>query len=131
MAIGLAASGEKTLTPGTFEEQLFDPIDDGDPVYIIHGFQGGTWVHISVRVSGMTAYGKISVTLQKVGTIEYDLKLVQTAEGFLEAYDIPIPVGKEGPALKILYGEASTLEITFSNDGGTVSTTRNVTLEEG
>ena len=129
--VGLAAQGEKSLTPGTFDEQLFDPIEEGDPVHIIHGFQGGTWVHISVRVTGMTAYGKIAVSLEKVGTIEYDLKLVQTAEGFLEAYDIPIPVGKEGPALEILYGQPSTLEITFSNDSDVVTSTRSVTLEEG
>ena len=27
-----------------------------------------------------------------VGTIEYSIKLVRSAEGFREAYDIPIPV---------------------------------------
>ncbi len=66
-------------------------MDDIDEVPVIHGFQGGTWIHLSVRVTGLPSDGMIEASLGDVGSIRYGLKLTRSPEGFLEAYDIPIP----------------------------------------
>jgi hypothetical protein len=124
--------GEAALIPGTNEEQLFAEIQDGDTVYIIHGFQGGTWVHLSIRVTGLSSAGSVFVSLgPAIGEIQYDLKLIRTAEGFLEAYDIPIPVVFAGEELEALYGQDATLEVRFTTSEGEVIAIRDVILGDG
>ena len=116
----------------TNDEQLFNEIEEGDVVYIIHGFQGGTWVHLSIRVTGLPSVGTVLARLGLgVGEIQYDLKLIRTAEGYLEAYDIPIPIPFEGMELDALYGQDTTLEVRFTTEDGEVTPSRLVTLEEG
>ena len=76
--------------------------------------------------------GTITASLgAEVGEITYDLKLIVTAEGYLEAYDIPIPIPFEGDELDTLYGQETTLEVRFETELGETSTTREVVLEEG
>lgn len=125
-------TGDPEISPGTNHEQLFEEILDGDPCYIIQGFQGGVWVHLSIRVNGLPSTGKMFASLgSAVGEVEYDIKLMRTAEGYLEAYDIPIPVWVPEDQLDTLYGEEATLVVRFTTELGEVTAERSVVLEEG
>ncbi len=125
-------SGQPELIPGLHKEQLFVPLANGDGLGIIHGLQGGTWIHLSVRIGGMPKYGTIGADLgAEVGAIEYKIKLVRTAEGFLEAYDIPIPIKREGAALDALFGSKAVLDVRFSAGDKKVEAKRDVVLEKG
>ena len=124
--------GEKEMILGVYEEQLFRSLNDDDPVHIINGLQGGTWVHLSIRISGMPRVGTVKVTLgEDIGDIEYRLKLVRTAEGFLEAYDIPVPVPLEGDELEALYGQTVWLKVSFTSEEHFVGAENQVVLEKG
>jgi len=127
-----AGPGEKNMALGVYEEESFREIDEGDSLPIINGLQGGTWVHLSVRVSGLPRSGNIAVQLGNgIGSVEYSLKLLRTAEGFLEAYDIPIPVPFEGEELEALFGTTVSIKVEYSADSGAVTAETLVVLEKG
>ena len=136
------AGVEKTLIPGIYEEQLFRSLEPQDPLHIVAGFQGGIWVHISLRVTGMRSRGQIEaqITLgedgggEEIGVTEFSIKLVRTAEGFLEAYDVPIPVGHRGASLQDidhLFGRSATLTVRYTAEEIVLEETTIVTLERG
>ncbi len=121
--------GDPGLVLGLFEEQLFSELSDGDDVAIVYGLQGGTWLHLSMRVFGIRPDGQISVSLAndvtELGAVAYPLRLTRSAEGFLEAYDIPIPVNPpDGEELSILFGQRYTIVISF--ESGEVSATASI-----
>lgn len=126
-----AVTGEPGLTLGIYEEQLFRELDDGADVPVIHGSQGGTWVHLSIRVTGLPADGLISATLGEVGSIRYGLKLTRSPEGFLEAFDIPVPVRVPEDELEGLFGTTLELHVSFTVDDTTVEARLPVKLVEG
>ena len=128
--------GEPSLVAGTYEEQLFRELEEGAPLHVIHGFQGGTWVHLSVRVNGMPRSGEIAVSLNaqggaEVGRVSYGIELVRAAEGFLEAYDVPVPLPDDDVFLDDLMGQRGTLAVTYHAGGEQVSTTVGVVFREG
>jgi len=130
--------GDPWLIPGIFEEQLFSEVEGGGEMHIIHGFQGGVWVHLSIRVNGMRSLGRIKAGLgedHSVGETQYDLRLSRTAEGYLEAYDIPIPISYRGDDLaghlESLYGVEHPLNITFRVQDRSVSDQRLIVLQPG
>ncbi len=130
--------GDPWLIPGVVEEQLFTEVESGGEMHIIHGFQGGVWVHLSIRVNGMRSLGRIQAGLgedNSVGETQYDLRLARTAEGYLEAYDIPIPISYRGDDLaghlESLYGSEHPLNITFRVQDRTVSDRRQIILQPG
>ncbi len=133
------AGVEKALIPGIYEEQLFRRLEPSDPLHIVAGFQGGIWVHLSLRVTGMRSRGQIEATLhledeQPVGATAFSIKLVRTAEGYLEAYDIPIPVGGRGASMEDidhLFGQTATLTLRYTADDVVVEETAIVVLERG
>jgi hypothetical protein len=120
---------EKTLTAGVLNEQLFDAVKAGDALHIINGFQGGTWVHISVRITGMRSRGRIVASLgEAVGETAFELKLIRTAQGFMEAHDIPIPVRGD---IDDLIGRDATLHITYTSREEALDLELPVVLERG
>lgn len=123
--------GEKFMTMGIFEEQLFREIEEGDDVPIIHGFQGGTWIHLSLRIGGMPPDGRVTVELGDLGEISYGQRLARTPEGFLEVYDIPVPVRLPEDELELLYGQELDLKAEFSSGTDTVSSVLKVVVVEG
>jgi hypothetical protein len=124
--------GDPAIFPGTNHEQLFEELLDGDDCYIIYGFQGGIWVHLSIRVTGLPSSGTIFASLgTSIGEIEYDLKLMRTAEGFLEAYDIPIPINVDEETIEALYGTEANLTIRYTTELGEIEAVRKVILGEG
>ena len=124
--------GDPVLIPGIYEEQLFDEVEEGDELYIIHGFQGGIWVHLSIRGGGLYRAGVVYAKLgDDIGEIDYNIKLVRTAEGYLEAYDIPIPIGYDEDQLEMLYNTETYLEIQYTSGEETLSVIRTIMLREG
>jgi hypothetical protein len=126
-----AAQGDPGITLGIYEEQLFRELTAGDDVPVIHGSQGGTWVHLSIRVTGLPADGLIAASLGDVGSIRYGLKLTRSPDGFLEAFDIPVPVRVSEDELDALFGTQLTLTVSFKVDDITVEASMPVTLAEG
>ncbi len=125
------AAGEPGIELGIYEEQLFRELSAGSDVPIIHGAQGGTWVHLSIRVTGVRADGLIAASLGEVGSIRYGLKLTRSPEGFLEAFDIPVPVRVPEEELEALFGTQLPLLVSFTVDDDVVEATILVTLVEG
>jgi hypothetical protein len=124
--------GDPVLIPGIYEEQLFNEVEEGDDLYIIHGFQGGIWVHLSIRVGGLDSSGVIYAKLgDDIGEIYYNIKLVRTAEGYLEAYDIPVPVSYAEEELQSLYDTESYIQIQYTSGDETLTVTRTIMLREG
>jgi hypothetical protein len=124
--------GDPGIFPGTNHEQLFEELLDGDDCYIIYGFQGGIWVHLSIRVTGLPSSGTVFASLgTSIGEIEYDLKLMRTADGFLEAYDIPIPINADEETIEALYGTEAILRVRYTTDAGEIEAVRKVILGEG
>ncbi len=126
-----AVAGDPGITLGIYEEQLFRELHSGDDVPVIHGSQGGTWVHLSIRVTGLPSDGLIAASLGDVGSIRYGLKLTRSPEGFLEAFDIPVPVRVGGEELEALFGTTLTLTVSFKVDDVEVEATMPVKLVEG
>lgn len=126
-----SVAGEPGLTLGIYEEQLFRELTQDADVPVIHGSQGGTWVHLSIRVTGMPADGLIAASLGDVGSIRYGLKLTRSPEGFLEAFDIPVPVRVPDDELEALFGTKLTLSVSFTVDDEVVEASLPVTLVEG
>ena len=124
-------TGEPGITLGIYEEQLFRDLEENDDVPVINGSQGGTWVHLSIRVTGVRADGLISASLGDVGSIRYGLKLTRSPEGFLEAYDIPVPVRVSEDELDRLLGTTLPLTVSFTVDEEVLEATLPVTLVEG
>ena len=129
------ANQERMLLPGVYEEQLFNAIEDGDDLHIVAGFQGGIWVHLSLRVTGMRSRGQIQAEINPdIGSTDFSLKLLRTADGFLEAYDIPIPVGDRGSSMadiEALFGRAAVLRVRYTVDEVTIEAERRVILRPG
>ena len=124
--------GDPELVLGVFDEQLFNDLSQGDEVAIINGFQGGTWVHISVRAFGVRSDGEVSAELgDGIGQIRYPLKLTRSPEGFLEAYDIPIPVNPADGDIDALFGQQVELHVSFTTSEMTIEETLEVVLVSG
>jgi hypothetical protein len=122
------------IVPGTFEEQLFAPLKDGDPVQIVNGFQGGVWLHVSVRCFGMPPEGELTASLDlldgsALGETTVHLLLARSAEGFREAYDIPIPIERRGADLQALEGARATLAVSYVAGDREVHDSVEVTLK--
>jgi hypothetical protein len=113
-----------------------------DAMHIVAGFQGGIWVHLSLRVTGMRSRGQIEATIHldeeaagaEIGSTAFSIKLVRTAEGFLEAYDIPIPVGDRGASMQDiedLFGRVATLTVRYTVEDLVLEDATTVILERG
>ena len=128
--------GDPEIILGIFEEQLFTELHNDDEVPIVYGLQGGTWLHLSIRVFGLRSDGEIDVSLTNnqhtLGEVNYLLRLVRSAEGFLEAYDIPVPVTPPNDMdLSSIFGEKYTITIGFASGEKSASANANVVLIDG
>jgi hypothetical protein len=125
----LRAGEQVSITAGVLNEQLFNELEAGDPLHIINGFQGGTWVHVSIRVTGMRSRGRIDASLgEGVGETAFELKLIRTAQGFMEAHDIPIPVRGD---VDDLVGQEAVLQLTYTSREEVIDLALPVVLERG
>ena len=109
--------GAVSLVVGVVRDEVFVPLEDGQDLPILRGFQGGRWIHVALRVTGVRNRGRVQLEATGVGTAAYDIKLVRR-EGVLEVVDLPIPVGRQ-PALDDrqvdeLAGRAVALKVSFT-----------------
>jgi hypothetical protein len=128
---GLVAD-DTTLVAGLFREQLFLPLHDGDPLPIVFGTQGGTWVMPGVRAQGFEIEcmwnGSLTTeTGEVVGTIDrVRVRLNRAPDGWLEVTALPIPVihaaPREQEPVADLYGVGATLQLTLQDGAGTTLT---------
>ena len=119
-----------TIILGVFKEQIFNVLKDGDPIEIINGFQGGTWIHISIRVLEMPSKGEVDVDIQSIGRINYQINLTRTAEGYLEMHDIPIPVKLKKEQIGALIGQRVLLRVSYKAKGKTLNASHTVKVQE-
>ena len=119
---------EVTLALGEFVDGEFLPINEGGGLTIIDGFQGGTWVHLSIRVTGLQPDGLVEVRLGDISSVRFGLRLTRTNEGFLEAYDIPLPVPLPLDEVAALNGQKVSLEASFESLGETITNNMEVVL---
>ncbi len=113
---------------GQLVDGRFVPVEEGDPVEVIDGFQGGTWVHLSIRVAGLEPDGVVEARLGEISEVRFGLRLTRTPEGYLEAHDIPMPVPLSDEDIAALEGQRVTLEASFSSAEQSVTQARGVTL---
>lgn len=117
------------IVPGVYEEQLFRELTESDDAQIINGFQGGIWMHISVRVGGAPPDGRLTALLEPdVGGTELVLRLTDGPDGFFEVYDVPIPIFVRGTTLDALEGTAGTLILTWLSEASSLEASLPVTF---
>lgn len=117
--------GDPSLVVGVTEDQLFRELVDGDHAPIIEGFQGGFWVHVALRTTGMGRSGRIDADLllgdgsTAVGNLSATLKLTYTREGHSERPQVPIAL-TEAWQLKFeeLFDEPGAISLKFTDDEG-------------
>jgi hypothetical protein len=64
------SSGEASVELGTGED-AFEPLQDGDPVSVINGPQGGQHILGSVRTSNMTSVATVRLSIQRAEDDSY------------------------------------------------------------
>lgn len=121
--------GDPAVTVGVTEDQLFRELKDGDDAPIIEGFQGGYWVHVSVRTTGLGRSGKIDGLLEldgeadAIGQLNADLRLTPTREGFYERPQVPISLSEAWQVrFADLFDRSGTIGVTFTDAEGRVGT---------
>lgn len=116
-AIDGGFSGAPTLLVGGVAEGRFSAFEDGAELPILNGFQGGRWIHVALRVTGMRNRGRAEMRVTGIGNASYDIKLIRRGE-LLEVFDLPIPVGRN-PRLSddevdALAGQTAQLEVSYT-----------------
>ena len=109
--------GEPTLVVGVVRDGRFEGFTAGQELPILNGFQGGRWIHVAMRITGLRNRGRVQLGVDGIGQAAYDIKLVRRAD-FLEVFDLPIPVGRS-PRLNddqvdALAGQAARLAVSFT-----------------
>lgn len=121
-------TGEISLTLGMYQEQFFEPLNEGDELPIIFGLQGGTWVMPAIRCTGMAVSVEVTASVvtesgEEVGVLPSDgMRLLPQPDGSLHIEAIPIPIGHPGTAsnqpIDDLYGQNAVLTISVLDSGG-------------
>jgi len=126
--------GPTSIIAGVVEGGGFQALEAGDPLPIIHGFQGGRWIHVAMRVTGMRNRGRVRMVIDGVGTADYDIKMLRRSN-LLEIFDLPIPVGREprrtDEEVDALAGDSVTLELSYTVGETTLSQELDLVLSLG
>lgn len=119
------AAGPPHLVVGVREDEGFRELEDGDALIIERGMQGGRWVHISLRTTGLrravTCVAALSVEAHgaPVGALEAALRLKATREGPMEAPQVPVPLEAEWEErVPDLLGRPGRLDVALSDSDG-------------
>jgi len=117
-----ALDGDPEIILGVYTERTFKALEPGDTALVEDGFQGGTWVHFSIRATAMESSGRVLASLQSgdtvLGSADLSLRLRRAASGYLEAHGVPIPIGTSitGQAYHItdFIGQTANLKVTYN-----------------
>ena len=133
-AIDAGYLGDPSLVVGVVEAGAFKALEPGDALPIVHGFQGGRWIHVAYRVTGVRNRGHVSLNIEGIGTSSYDIKLLRR-EQVLEAYDLPIPVGRDprltDDEIDALAGQSVRLVARFTVGEATLEVGHDLVLSLG
>mgnify|MGYP001449384144 FL=1 len=109
--------GDPSLVVGIVRDGRFEPFQAGQDLPILNGFQGGRWIHVALRVTGVRNRGRVQLGVAGVGEASYDIKLVRRGD-FLEVFDLPIPVGRsprlDDDQIDALAGDSAHLVVSFT-----------------
>lgn len=121
-ACAMDAEASVELTLGATEGGVFTPIRAGDPLVIIDGRQGGTWVMPTLRLAGGASVGVVSgsITLlggEDVGLLPETSVYAEPLEGgALEIEYVPIPIGDnpDGSLPQGIAGSPATVRLSYT-----------------
>ena len=131
-------AGPPALVPGSFEAEAFRPLAEGDPLPIVHGLQGGRWIHLAIRVRGVSRRtGRLTVEVS--APPGGDAPLVQNtqevrptpAEGWLEVRQTQLHVPTSDVELADLDGRPVQLRVRYEGEGVQVEATLSLVLLDG
>ncbi|MEC9071132.1 MAG: hypothetical protein VX938_02080 [Myxococcota bacterium] len=138
---GFVIEGDPHLEMGFYIEQLYQPLDDGEPCYVAWGLQGGTWTMPALRTKGIGTPATVSCTMvtetgELVSEVVSKSQLYLTPDRYLEIQAYPIPVHHPAPneqePIDDLYGLTATLECEVKDeDGRAKSVVYDVEIVEG
>ena len=116
-ALDAGFQGEPSLVVGVVRDGRFEALAAGQALPILNGFQGGRWIHVALRVTGLRNRGRVQLGIDGVGQAAYDIKLVRRND-FLEVFDLPIPVGRnprlDDDQVDALAGQDVHLVVSFT-----------------
>ena len=128
--------GFKSVDTGVFEA-----MQDGDPLWVVHGTQGGTWTMPTLRTRGIGPLATVSCQLvtasgEMLPGAHTITRFFRTPDGSAEVPNFPIPVWhaspREGEPIDDLYGQQATLSCGVDDgDGHAGETSVEVILESG
>ena len=133
--------GDPWLGIGLWEARDYVVLDEGDPVGLFNGDQGGWWVHMALRAIGVGSNGVAEGSVRSGDAdgqvIGFSLapeiiRLGQTHDGYLQApvlrirffNDLGGPENREARRLaaEALDGEQGHLSVTYEADDGSSAT---------
>ena len=92
----------------------------GAMIPIIHGPQGGRWLHLAMRATAMGRQGQVVVSLTKGGptgeliaAAGHRILLSPTSKGYIEARDVPVSVPRSDAEIAALHGAPAHLSLRY------------------
>ncbi len=130
--------GEEPVIPDDVPPRLvggFEDVDgefvefaEGGALPIIHGPQGGRWLHLGIRATAIRRDGRVEVDVRQgaaagevVAAAAHRMLLSPTSEGYLEAPDVPVGVPRTDAEIADLDGEVAFLHLTYEAGDRAVS----------
>lgn len=93
----------------------------GSTIPVIHGPQGGRWLHLAMRATAMRREGLVEVTLRREGptgeivaAAGHRILLSPTSSGFIEARDVPVSVPLTDNEIAAMVGQVAHLRIGYA-----------------
>jgi hypothetical protein len=131
-------SGTAEIIPGQFVGDAFDALTDDEGLHILHGVQGGRWIHIGMRVRGVPSRSG-QLTVQVDATPAGGAPIAQTAQpvratandGWLEVRQIQIHVDLSDPAVSEIDGDPVSLRMRYEAEGELVEAVVKLVLVDG
>ncbi len=130
--------GPPEVVPGSFEAEAFRPLADDEGLHIVRGLQGGRWIHLAVRMRGVSRRaGRLTVELNTPPRGE--APLVQNtqevrptpADGWLEVRQTQLHVPASDEELADLDGRPGQLRVRYEAEGVQAEATLSLVLVDG
>ncbi len=110
--------GDPGVEIGVLSEQLYQPLEEGDPAPITRASQGGTWIHPALHTTGIAPEALVDCRVvaddgEEVGKSSSVEFFTFTGEGYLEIQAYPVRIAHtapgKGPEIDDLFGAMATL----------------------
>ncbi len=105
------------------DEGGFVELGTGAVIPVIHGPQGGRWLHLAMRATAMRREGQVVVSLRRdgpdgevVAAAGHRILLSPTSKGYIEARDVPVSVPWSDDEIAALVGKPAHLHLGYEAD---------------